>query len=75
VTDGGWFHFPASGPLTRNSVARFVRSLFFQENLVVFPASNEAFLGALASYEVRPDKGYKLDRLHLDVCDAQAGAG
>ena len=49
-----------AGPVSRLRAVRFVRDLLASPDVDVFPQSRESFLGGLALYEARPDKGYSL---------------
>jgi predicted nucleic acid-binding protein len=53
-------HFSGFGRFMRQSATTLIRSIMNDPAIEVRPQSNQSFLGGLALYEARPDKGYSL---------------
>jgi predicted nucleic acid-binding protein len=62
-------HYSGYGPLLRRRTVTFVRALFLNPRVEVVPQDSARFMGALALYEARLDKGYSLvDCMSMNVC-------
>lgn len=48
------------GPILRRQAAAVVRVILADQGVIVFPQAHDTFLGGLATYESRLDKGYSL---------------
>jgi predicted nucleic acid-binding protein len=53
-------HFRGQGRIMRDGAIRYAESIMNDLDITVIPQTHQTFLGGLALYKARPDKGYSL---------------